>query len=348
MKNNEEFVPTRGNVVDIGPGLTHAKKIIRLFMEGYTESEIVRRTHHSYASVENYLDRFCKVVGLKDDGLTAVEIRIALGCSLNTVKDYLALVEEFDTKEYRWTMGKIRSMYAQKKSACYSEKEERVRMMRKGSRKPFASLPEKTPERIVLSTLKERLELSSNSLIGTHMIKRFDELMQENDKEAGINRVSAGELLEEHNGTPVVLPLLPKAAVERLASGGPLGEFFEHRELQQMLELREAVPEASPKDLWELTAKPVYGRVEKTKGFLSTPENAMERTDRLSELKLASPESVGANMQKRKLQESKDVPRQVMEKLQNEFADALYASKYGESSMWCTKWHPLAPSHDRP
>ncbi len=114
--NKDIFVPTRGNMADIGPGITHARKIIELYLQGYTETEIVQRAHHSYESVENYLDRFCKVVGLKEDGLTAAEIRIALGCSYNTVKEYLAMVEEFDIKEYRWMMVQIRARYQRKKT----------------------------------------------------------------------------------------------------------------------------------------------------------------------------------------------------------------------------------------
>lgn len=116
LRNHEGMLPTRGNVVDIGPGLTHAKKVIQLLMEGYSESEIVKRTHHSYASVENYIDTFCKIVGLSDEGLTAVEIRIALGCSLKSVKDYLELKSQFDIKDYRWTMAQIRHRYGQKKT----------------------------------------------------------------------------------------------------------------------------------------------------------------------------------------------------------------------------------------
>lgn len=56
------ILPTRGMVADMGPALSHADKIIRLYTDGYTETEIVRRTGHSYDSVERYLLDFAKVV----------------------------------------------------------------------------------------------------------------------------------------------------------------------------------------------------------------------------------------------------------------------------------------------
>ena len=124
VKSQEKFLPTRGNVVDIGPGLTHAKKVIRLHMEGYSESEIKQRTNHSYASIENYIDTFCKVMGLSGDGLTPVEIRIALGCSLKLVKDYLALGSQFDQHEYRWTWAQVRNRYALKKKEFTKRRQE--------------------------------------------------------------------------------------------------------------------------------------------------------------------------------------------------------------------------------
>ncbi|MCP3678892.1 MAG: DUF1670 domain-containing protein, partial [Gammaproteobacteria bacterium] len=64
MKKNKQFhIPTRGNAHDIGPGVSHAEQIIKLHLEGYTETEIKFKTRHSYDSIENYLLKFAKVVG---------------------------------------------------------------------------------------------------------------------------------------------------------------------------------------------------------------------------------------------------------------------------------------------
>ncbi len=46
-------LPTRGRVADMGSTLSHTEKIIDLFMYGYTETEIERRTGHSLDSIES-------------------------------------------------------------------------------------------------------------------------------------------------------------------------------------------------------------------------------------------------------------------------------------------------------
>jgi len=61
-RHTSVILPTRGRVADMGSTLSHAEKVIDLFMWGYTETEIVRRTGHSYDSVERYLLDFSKVV----------------------------------------------------------------------------------------------------------------------------------------------------------------------------------------------------------------------------------------------------------------------------------------------
>lgn len=84
-------VPTRGVVADMGPALSHADKIIRLYMDGSTETEIVRRTGHSYESVESYLLDFAKVTYLLERGLPVPAIRKVMGCSRRLVEKYVNL-----------------------------------------------------------------------------------------------------------------------------------------------------------------------------------------------------------------------------------------------------------------
>ncbi|MDA8097903.1 MAG: DUF1670 domain-containing protein [Clostridia bacterium] len=56
--NPKVVIPLRGAECDIGRGVTHRKKIIQLYMEMHTETEIVSRTGHSYESIENYIKEF--------------------------------------------------------------------------------------------------------------------------------------------------------------------------------------------------------------------------------------------------------------------------------------------------
>jgi hypothetical protein len=104
------ILPTRGLMADMGPALSHADKIIRLHMDGYTETEIVRRTGHTYDSVERYLLDFAKVVYLAEQGLPLPAIRKVLGFSRRLVEKYLAMHREFAGPDYQFMMAKIRRL----------------------------------------------------------------------------------------------------------------------------------------------------------------------------------------------------------------------------------------------
>jgi len=103
-------VPTRGMVADMGPALSHADKIIRLYMDGYTETEIVRRTGHSYESVENYLLDFARVTYLLERGLPVPAIRKVLGCSRRLVEKHVNLYREFSGPDHAFMMAKVRRL----------------------------------------------------------------------------------------------------------------------------------------------------------------------------------------------------------------------------------------------
>ena len=109
-KHPNVILPTRGMVADMGPALSHAEKIIRLFMDGYTETEIVRRTGHTYESVERYLLDFSKVVYLLEQGMPLPVIRKVLGFSRRLVEKYIGLYKEFSGPDYLFMMAKVRRM----------------------------------------------------------------------------------------------------------------------------------------------------------------------------------------------------------------------------------------------
>ncbi len=103
-------VPTRGLVADMGPSLSHANKIIDLFMNGYTETEIVRRTGHSYTSIEKYILDYARVVYLLKQEMPAPVIRKVLGFSRKLVDKYITLYREYSSPEYAFMTGKLRRL----------------------------------------------------------------------------------------------------------------------------------------------------------------------------------------------------------------------------------------------
>jgi len=98
-ENKKIFVPTRGNIADIGPGLTHAEEIIEFYLQGYTETAIKKRTGHCLESIENYIRTFANVYGLLEEGLPLGLIRKVLGKSMKLIEKYKSLYDTYKDKE---------------------------------------------------------------------------------------------------------------------------------------------------------------------------------------------------------------------------------------------------------
>ena len=112
-KNNQKILPTRGNTHDIGPGVSHTEKIIKLYLQGYTETEIKLKTGHDYESIENYLRKFTRVVGLTDLGLNLNQIRMTAKMTYNLAKKFSQIYQKYNTPDYAWILAKIRNDFNQ-------------------------------------------------------------------------------------------------------------------------------------------------------------------------------------------------------------------------------------------
>jgi hypothetical protein len=111
--NDGVIVPTRGLMKDIGRGVSHKCKIIELYLQMYTESEIVDRSGHSYESIEAYVKEFARVVMLAESGLNAVMIRQVSGRSMTLVNAYLDLYRKYDgNPDYVFRLEHIKKSFA--------------------------------------------------------------------------------------------------------------------------------------------------------------------------------------------------------------------------------------------
>lgn len=93
LKQQGIDVPTRGLIQDIGPGVTHKSKIVKMWLEGYEYTDIERKTGHSGFSIQRYLSGFSKSVRFYLRGYSLPEIRELTDMSERLVKDYLDLYE---------------------------------------------------------------------------------------------------------------------------------------------------------------------------------------------------------------------------------------------------------------
>jgi len=88
------YVPTRGQVNDIGPGVSHKTKIIELFLKGYTFTEISIRMSHSHNSIKRYIEDFKRIVMLYKSGLKVHEIRLITKLTEKLIREYLSLYKD--------------------------------------------------------------------------------------------------------------------------------------------------------------------------------------------------------------------------------------------------------------
>lgn len=95
IKKREIEVVTRGYLHNIGRGQTHKVKIIGMYLDGKTYSEIKLRTRHSSGAIKRYLESFTKVLMAQSKGIyQRKEISAVTGISDGLVKQYLDLIRE--------------------------------------------------------------------------------------------------------------------------------------------------------------------------------------------------------------------------------------------------------------
>ena len=93
LKQQGIDVLTRGTLQDIGPGVTHKSKVVKMWLDGYEYTDIERKTGHSGFSVQRYLTGFSKSVRFHCRGYSLPEIRELTDMSERLVKEYLDLYE---------------------------------------------------------------------------------------------------------------------------------------------------------------------------------------------------------------------------------------------------------------
>lgn len=93
QKEHGILIPTRGNKCDIGPGMTHREKAIRLFIEGQEAVEIARNMQHSLKAVERYINSYCRVVYCQQQLRDNLKTALVVGVSIAQVNKCLELHE---------------------------------------------------------------------------------------------------------------------------------------------------------------------------------------------------------------------------------------------------------------
>jgi len=88
-------VPTRGSLHNIGRGQTHKSRIIGMYLDGDTYSEIRLKVKHSTQAIKRYLETFTKVVMAEKNGIfQSGKISLVTGLSEALVREYQELIRQ--------------------------------------------------------------------------------------------------------------------------------------------------------------------------------------------------------------------------------------------------------------
>ncbi|MBU1622468.1 MAG: DUF1670 domain-containing protein [Nanoarchaeota archaeon] len=88
-------VVTRGYLHNIGRGQTHKVKIIGMYLEGLTYSEIKLKARHTTGAIKRYLESFTKVLMAHRRGINRLkDISVVTGISEALVRQYIDLIKE--------------------------------------------------------------------------------------------------------------------------------------------------------------------------------------------------------------------------------------------------------------
>lgn len=121
LEERGELVPTRGKWKDIGPGVSHKKRILELYLKGYEYTDIERKTKHSGEAIMRYVKDFARILVLTEEGFEDGELRIITGLSEKTIQEYKELINTYSTEEYQERLDQLHSMVGKKEAQLKSE-----------------------------------------------------------------------------------------------------------------------------------------------------------------------------------------------------------------------------------
>lgn len=114
LQSDGTVLPTRGNLKDIGPSVSHKSKIIEMYLSGCDYLEIKRKTKHSDEAITRYLKTFSRFVVLTDEDFGEVAMQMLTGHSSKLLNEYSSLYERFSLPEYERRMEHVRSLGVKK------------------------------------------------------------------------------------------------------------------------------------------------------------------------------------------------------------------------------------------
>ena len=94
-------LPLRSTIKDMGRTISHRSLIVKHWLIGKEYAQIARDTCHSVESVQNYIDKFKRVISLSKDNFDVNTIAFLIKISPDLVQEYFRLYQHQSIVEHR-------------------------------------------------------------------------------------------------------------------------------------------------------------------------------------------------------------------------------------------------------
>jgi hypothetical protein len=111
FRRQDTSLPSRGEIQDMGRGVSHKIPVIRRYVQDYSFSRISRALgDHGIQSMARYIRHFALVMILEDRGLSPEQMQSVIGTSVNLINQYRQLYAELNTAEYNHTLARLKRL----------------------------------------------------------------------------------------------------------------------------------------------------------------------------------------------------------------------------------------------
>jgi hypothetical protein len=119
-RHQDQPLPSRGEIQDMGRGVSHKIPVIRHYVQDLSFSYIsLELGKHGIPSMARYLHHFALVMILEDRGLTPPQMQSVIGISENLIEQYRALYNELNVPEYARTLERLKRTVFQPRTALH-------------------------------------------------------------------------------------------------------------------------------------------------------------------------------------------------------------------------------------
>lgn len=108
FRQQGQRLPSRGEIQDMGAGVSHKIPVIRKYVQDLSFSRISQHLgKHGIYSMTRYLRHFALVMILEDRGLTPAQMQSVIGISENLIQQYQNLYVELSVPENLRTLERL-------------------------------------------------------------------------------------------------------------------------------------------------------------------------------------------------------------------------------------------------